>query len=112
MTQSGRLHPGIGSQKFKMVAAKPDIPVSQLLYTPHISHKPNVARAMLAIGSRPVSALAVSDASKKRGRGQSSTRYKEHEVEHRCTKEVVCGQHGIKSVSYKGIIRPFKQIAK
>jgi hypothetical protein len=32
MAISGRLYLGTGSQKFKMVAAKPEVPVSQHLY--------------------------------------------------------------------------------
>ena len=32
MTLSGRLHLETGSEKFKMAATKPEVPVSQLLY--------------------------------------------------------------------------------
>jgi hypothetical protein len=80
----GRLHLKTGSQNFKRAAAKPDVPVSQLLHTPHISRMPTAALTMLAIGLRPVSALAASDVYKEYGRCQSSTRSKEQKVERRC----------------------------
>jgi hypothetical protein len=58
-----RLHLETRGQKLEMAADKSDVPIYQLRYTPHISLMPTLAMAMLAIGSRPVSAIAASDVS-------------------------------------------------
>jgi hypothetical protein len=68
---------------------------------PHLilMYMPSAATTWLDIDSRPVSAFAASDIYLKRGR---------------CTdcKEVVCGQHGIKSGLHTCIVRLFEPTAK
>ena len=53
--------------------------------TPNISHMTTVVRAMLAIGTVPVSGAAAVDANTKQGRCQSCKRSKEQKVEHCCS---------------------------